>query len=186
MMGLVNTLNYKNWGLNFSLDYRKGGVMYSGTSDLLLFTGSSYLSTYNDRRPFIVPNSVVQTSVDANGHAVYVENTTPIDEAHYDSYWYPTSNLAQSYSNRIIDRSFFKLRDVSLSYSLPQNWAAKIKAAGLSVSVYGRNFLLWTPRSNIYLDPEASNLGNDLASQFGEFLTAPTSRQYGIQLRATF
>src|SRR4029453_1710160 len=46
MMGLVNTLNYKNWGLNFSLDYRKGGVMYRGTSDLLLFTGGSYLSTY--------------------------------------------------------------------------------------------------------------------------------------------
>jgi len=185
MMGLVNTLKYKNWGLNFSLDYRKGGVMYSGTADLLLFTGNSYLTTYNDRRPFIVPNSVVQTS-DASGHPVYVENTTPIDEAHYDSYWYPTSNLAQAYHGRIIDRSFFKLRDVSLSYNLPHNWAEKIKSAGLNLSVYARNLLLWTPRSNIYIDPESSNLGNDLASQFGEFMTAPTSKQYGIQLRATF
>ena len=68
MMGMVNTFNYKNWGLSFSLDYRRGGVMYSGTSDLLLFTGNSYATTYNDRRPFILPNSVIQTGVDGSGH----------------------------------------------------------------------------------------------------------------------
>jgi len=45
---------------------------------------------------------------------------------------------------------------------------------------------LWTPKSNIYIDPEASNLGNDLTSQLGEFRTAPTSMQFGVQLRATF
>jgi hypothetical protein len=185
-MGLVNNLNYKNWGLNFSLDYRKGGVMYSGTSDFLLFTGSSYVSTYNDRRPFIIPNSVIQAGTDQSGHPVYAENTKPIDEAHYDSYWYPTSNLGQAYLDRIIDRSFLKLRDISLSYNFPKNWASKIGADNLYLSVYGRNFLLWTPKSNFYIDPEASNLGNDLTGQFGEFKTAPTSRQYGIQLRATF
>src|SRR4029079_14547606 len=37
MMGLVNSFTYKSWRLSFSLDYRKGGVMYSGTSDLALF-----------------------------------------------------------------------------------------------------------------------------------------------------
>ena len=186
MMGMVNTFNYKNWGLNFSLDYRRGGVMYSGTADLLLFTGNSYVTTYNDRRPFIIPNSVIQTGVDGSGHAVYVENTTPIDELHYDSYWYPTSNLAQSYQDRIIDRSFLKLRDISLSYSFPKKWASKISATNLNLAIYGRNFLLWTPKSNIYIDPEASNLGNDLTSQLGEFRTAPTSMQFGVQLRATF
>lgn len=186
MMGLVNTLSYKNWGLNFSLDFRSGGVMYSGTADLALFTGNSYKTTYNDRRPFIIPNSVIETGTDASGHPVYSENTTPIDEAHYDSYWYPTSNLALAYQDRFIDRSFLKLRDVTLSYSLPKNWASKIRASNLSLAGYGRNILLWTPSSNIYLDPEASNIGNDLTSQLGEFRTAPTSMQFGVQLRATF
>jgi hypothetical protein len=186
MMGMTNTLSYKNWGLNFALDFRKGGVMYSGTADLVLFTGNGYVTTYNDRRPFIIPNSVIQTGTDGSGHPIYAENTTPIDEAHYDSYWYPTSNLAQAYPDRIIDRSFFKLRDIALSYNLPKNWASKISASSLSLSVYGRNFLLWTPQSNIYLDPEASNLGNDLGSQLGEFRTAPTSKQFGVQLRAIF
>ncbi|HWJ92378.1 MAG TPA: SusC/RagA family TonB-linked outer membrane protein [Flavisolibacter sp.] len=186
MMGLVNNISFRNWGLNFSLDYRKGGVMYSGTSDLALFVGNSYVTTYNDRRPFIIPNSVVQNGVDANGKPLYVENTTQINEANYDAYWYPTSNLGFAYQNRIIDRSFFKLRDVSLSYNFPQAWASKIRATNLGLSVYARNLLLWTPSSNIYLDPEASNLGNDLGSQLGEFRTAPVSKQFGVQLRASF
>jgi len=185
--GLGNTLTYKNWSLGFSLDYRKGGVMYSGTSDLALFTGNSYVTTYNDRRPFIVPNSVIQTGTDpVTGKPIYADNTTVIDEAHYDAYWYPTSNLGFAYKNRIVDRSFLKLRDITLSYNFPQAWASKISANNLSLSLYGRNFLLWTPQSNIYVDPEASNLGNDLGSQFGEFRTAPVSKFYGVQLRASF
>ena len=49
--------------------------MYSGTADLLNFTGNAYNTTYNDRRPFNVPNSVIQTGIDANGKPVYAENT---------------------------------------------------------------------------------------------------------------
>jgi hypothetical protein len=66
MMGMTNTLTYKNLQLNFSLDFRKGGVMYSGTSDLVLFVGNGIVTAYNDRRPFIIPNSVTATT-DASG-----------------------------------------------------------------------------------------------------------------------
>lgn len=186
MMGMLNTLSYKNLNLSFSLDFRKGGKMYSGTADLLNFVGNAYNTTYNDRKPFIIPNSVIQTGLDGAGKPVYKENTVVIDESAYYDYWYQTQNKAGSYYDRIIGKSFLKLRDISVSYSLPQGWASRISASNLSLSVYGRNFLLWTPRSNFYLDPEASNQGNDLASEFGEFRTAPVSRQYGISLKATF
>jgi TonB-linked SusC/RagA family outer membrane protein len=185
-MGLSNTLSYKNWSLNFVLDYRKGGVMYSGTADLILFTGNGYATTYNDRRPFIIPNSVYQDGVDASGKPVYKENTTPITETGYDAYWYPTSNLAMAYKDRIFDRSFMKLRDASLTFRLPQQWSSKISAQGISLTAYARNILLWTPKENIYIDPEANNNGNDLGSQIGEFRTAPVSQQYGIALKVNF
>ena len=185
-MGFSNTLTFKDWTINFTLDYRKGGVMYSGTSDLLNFTGNAIPTTYNDRRPFIIPNSVVETGLDAQGKPVYAENTTAITEGGYDAYWYPTSNIAGTYEQRIIDRSFLKLREVSLSYKLPQAWSSKIGSNNLSLTVYGRNLLLWTPAGNSYIDPEASNLGNDLISQLGEFRTAPTSRQFGVALKASF
>jgi len=186
MMGMVNSLSYKNFNFSFSFDYRSGGRMYSGTADLLNFTGNAYNTTYNDRRPFIVPNSVIQTGVDLNGKPVYAENTIVIDEGAYTDYYYPTQNKAGSYYARIIDKSFLKLRDVSLSYSLPASWASKIRSSNITIGVYGRNFLLWTPKSNFYIDPEASNLGNDLGSELGEFRTAPISYQFGVSLKATF
>lgn len=185
-MGFTNSFTYKNWSLSFTVDYRQGGVMYSGTSDLLNFVGNAIATTYNDRRPFIIPNSVVQSGVDAQGKPVYTENTTPVLESNFDSYWYPTSNLALTYNQRIIDRSFFKLRDVSLSFRFPEKWASKIASNNLSLTAYARNLLLWLPKDNPYIDPEASNLGNDLTSQFGEFRTSPTNKQFGLALKAGF
>jgi TonB-linked SusC/RagA family outer membrane protein len=186
MMGLSNGFSYKNWNLNFTLDYRRGGIMYSGTAELLMFTGNAYVTTYNDRRPFIIPNSVVENGVDANGKPVYVENTTPVLEADYDDYWNNGVDNQFTYQHSFIDRSFLKLRDASLSYRLPSSWASKIRANGLTIGVYGGNFLLWTPSSNVYIDPEASNLGNDLTSQFGEYRTGPTQYHLGVSLKANF
>jgi TonB-linked SusC/RagA family outer membrane protein len=184
--GMQNMFTFKNsLSLGFSLDYRKGGVMYSGTSDLALFVGNSYITTYNDRKPFVIPNSVVAVT-DAQGHTSYEENTTPILQENMDTYYYPTGNPAMAYQQRIIDRSFLKLRDVTISYQLPKQWASGIGANNLSVTLYGRNLLLWTPESNIYIDPEASNLGNDLNSELGEFRTAPTYKTFGIAIRAGF
>lgn len=186
MAGATTSLGYKGFQLSASFDYRKGGIMYTGTGDLLQFTGNAWITTYNDRRPFIIPNSVIQTGVDAQQKPIYAENTTPILESSYDAYWYHTTNKAMAYDHRFMNRSFMKLRDITLSYALPQSIASKIRATRLMVSVYGSNFLLWTPKSNTYLDPEASNLGNDLTSQFGEFRTAPTQHVLGVSLKASF
>ncbi len=183
-MGLVNSFNYKGLTLGFSFDYRKGGIMYSRTADLIYFTGNAWMTTYNDRRPFIIPGSVTE-SFDAQGKPVYTPNVIPYREVNYDTYWYPSSNRS-AVGMRIFDRSFLKLRDITLSYALPQRWASKIAASSLSVGVYATNFLLWTPKENLFVDPESSNLGNDIASEMGEFGTTPQSKNFGITLKATF
>ncbi len=185
-MGFSNTLKYKEWQINFSLDYRKGGVFYSKTAEQLLFTGGSIPTTYNDRRPFIVPNSVIENGVDGQGKPVYAENTTAIIENDLQDFFPESGNPAFAYKNDILDRSFLKLRDVSLSYFLGEKASSKIKVHNLSLTIYARNLLVWTPQSNMYIDPEASNFGNDLTSQLGEFQTAPVSKQFGIALKANF
>ena len=185
-MGFSNSLKFKEWQINFSLDYRKGGVFYTKTADLLAFTGNSIQTTYNDRRPFIYPNSVAQSGVDASGKPVYVENTTPITENTLQDFYSEGSNPALAYGADIIDRSFLKLRDVSISYYISERLASKLKLHSLSLTAYARNLLLWTPQSNVYMDPEASNFGNDLTSQLGEFMTAPISKQYGVALKLNF
>ena len=184
-MGLTNGLTYKGLNLAFTWDWKKGGVFYSGTADLLGFTGNDVRTTYNDRKPFIIPNSVLEVT-DAAGNVSYVENNIPIAETEIDDYYYHSSNKALAYYNRIIDKSFIKLRDVTLTYALPKSVASKIRAQRASLAVFGRNLWTWLPEQNRSIDPEVSNFGNDLRSEFGEFRTGPSTRNFGASLRVSF
>ena len=186
MMGLNNNFTYKNWSLGFSLDYRRGGLFVSRTADLTYFTGATRLTAYNDRRPFIIPNSVVQTGTDGQGKPIYAENTVAITPGNMDNYWYHSVNQPHSWENIILPKDFMKLRDVTLSYKLPVGWANKIKANSLVLSAIARNFILWVPEKNTFIDPEVTNLGNDLTGEFGEQGSGPTTRQYGLSLRVNF
>lgn len=185
VMGLSNSIRVKNFLLGFTFEWDKGGKFYSGTADLLNFVGADPKTTYNDRNPFIVPNSV-QAVTDGSGKVTYVENTTPITEANTDDYYYTTSNKAQAWSRDILDRSFIKLREVTLNYMLPKTLASKIGASKASIGIYGRNLFTWLPAGNHVVDPEVSNYGTDLASEYGEFRTAPPLRYYGASLKVTF
>ena len=196
-MGLSNTFTYKDFSLSFSLDLRYGGVMFSNTASLVLFDGNGIVTTYNDRKPFIIPNSVNATT-DGSGKTIYVENKTYVGAGalqggvgsgqtdSYYTYFNSAQNPGSEYHNEIIDKSFLKLRDVNLTYNLPRPLLSKIKVIGASLGIYARNFLLWTPKSNHYVDPEATNLGNDLVSQFGEFAATPLSTSYGATLKINF
>lgn len=180
-MGIGNTFRYKGVTLDFTFDIRQGGLMYSRTADITRFTGNSITTTYNDRQPFIVPGSVVKTT-NPDGSVSYAPNTTPVTGEYMDDY-YRTD--ASSRSN-VIDKSFIKLREVILSYSFPSKALDKTFIDGLSISLIGRNLFLWTPRSNQYIDPEVSTFGTDVEGQFGEFSANPTTRSYGISLKANF
>ena len=190
-MGFSNRFKYKNFILDFSLDFRYGGVMYSGTANLDLFVGNGIASTYNDRKPYIIPNSVNATTV--NGQTTYTPNTTFIgangngqSDLYYNGYSESNSFSGSADAQKIIDRSFLKLRDINLSYNLPKSWVKKITAGSASLGVYGRNFLLWTPKNNVYVDPEATSGGNDLLGLYGEFTGTPLTKSYGVKLNVVF
>jgi TonB-linked SusC/RagA family outer membrane protein len=57
----------------------------------------------------------------------------------------------------IDDASFAKLREVSATYTLPEQWAAALGASRATVSVAGRNLHTWTKFGG--LEPEAMWLG---------------------------
>ncbi|WP_345953620.1 SusC/RagA family TonB-linked outer membrane protein [Mucilaginibacter sp. PAMB04168] len=184
-MGLSNSIRVKNFALSFTFDWRQGGRFYSGTADLLNFVGADQKTLYNDRRPFIVPNSV-QAVAGPNGTTTYVENTTPISEINYDDYYYTNQNKGIAYQNRILDKTFVKLRELTLSYTLPVAIAQKIGAQRAMFTVFGRNLYTWLPKRNQTIDPEVSNQGIDLTSEFGEFRTAPPLRYFGASLKVSF
>ncbi|WP_285060220.1 SusC/RagA family TonB-linked outer membrane protein [Pedobacter ginsengisoli] len=184
IMGINNSFRYKNLSLGFTLDYKKGGIFYSGTADLLSFVGNSINTTWNDRRTFVVPNSVIE--VVENGVSTYRENNVPITETRVFGYYYTDAGKAVAYKDRLLDKTAFKVREVTLSYSLPKSIAEKLRTDKATLTLYGRNLLTWLPASNSFIDPEVSNYGNDLSSEFGEFRTGPATRNFGLSLNLTF
>lgn len=185
-MGLNNSFTYKDFNLGFSVDYRKGGVMYAYTARINYFVGNATKTTYNDREPFIVPNSVQEFDTDGDGIPdTYVENTAQIDRANIFTYWNQTDNNMMS-QEHVLDKTFLKLRDVTFSYNLPDKWFSKTPISTASFGLYGRNLLIWTPEENNFVDPEMSTFGNDLFGAFGEFAGAPTARSFGFNLNVTF
>ncbi|WP_347157956.1 SusC/RagA family TonB-linked outer membrane protein [Pontibacter chitinilyticus] len=174
--GLVNTFTYKGARLSVVFDTRQGGKMYSRTRGTQRFAGTAPETLYNDRQPYIIPNSVVQVgSTDE-----YVENTTPLTNDNLYDYW---GNLPEG--TNIIDASFTKLREVSLSYKLPASITEKTFFGNIEVGVSGRNLVLWTPAENTYIDPETNNFGNDNLQGY-EYSGTPTTRSWGANIRVTF
>jgi TonB-linked SusC/RagA family outer membrane protein len=179
IVGMTNDFSYKGFSLSFTIDSRQGGLMYSRTKDILAFTGNSIQTTYNDRNPFVIPNSVNQL---ADGS--YVENTTPVYPA--DFYTYFGDGEDKLNENFLIDRSYVKLRNVSLTYQLPHRWLGNGFVKDLSLTVFGNNLLLFTPEDNTFIDPEVSTFGNDLIGMFGEFSANPSTRRIGGTIHVKF
>lgn len=182
-MGVSTTLRYKGISLSADLDIRKGGLMYSRTKDITYFTGNAIQTAYNDRNPFIIPNSV-NAVTDANGNTTYVENTTALDNTNIYNYWEAGGSDLES--GFLVDKSYVKLRSVVLSWSLPKKWLAKTFLGDVKLSLYGNNLFIWTPSSNTFIDPELTSFGNDLEGAFGEYSANPSSRRYGFNVSVKF
>jgi len=178
-MGLTNTFSYKGFTLGATLDFRYGGYMYSYTKDYLHWTGASPESVLNDRKTFLVPNSVV-----SDGRGGYVENTTPVDPTSLHKF-YGDGGGFDGDADNIIDRSYLKLRNVNLSYTLPKNFCERIHVSSLSLSLSASNILLWTPTENAYIDPETTTFGNDVRAKFGEYGAGPSNEFYTFGLTFT-
>lgn len=184
--GITTAITYKDFSLSAALDIRKGGYMFSRTKNLMQFTGNGKITTYNGRRPFIIPNSVV-----SDGNGGYAENTSPIYmnngsyQKYYDSYGY--GNGGEAF---LLDRSYAKLRNISLTWNVPKKWVRAMQLSGLSITAFCNNVFTWTASDNRYIDPETTTISQgsygDLATQFGELYANPSCRVFGCNLSVKF
>ncbi len=181
-MGFNTRLTYKGISLGTVFDWRKGGVFYSNTARMLDWNGNGINTLFNERQPFLVPNSV---KVLSNGS--YAENDIPLmTTSGVLNYWNYSSANKGLESNAVISRSYFKVREITLSYALPKQLFSRTSITGVEVSLIGRNLFMWTGANNRYVDPEISNYGNDLDSELGEFSASPSLRNIGGSVKVTF
>ena len=185
--GLSTALSAYGFTLSAVLDVRYGGALFSRTKNLMQFTGNGIVTVYNDRRPFVVPNSV-QVQRDGEGNITsYVENSTALKmtdgsyQKYFDTYGWGNGGMAY-----MVDRTFAKLRNITLTYALPKKWLNSIYLSDVAVSAFVNNAFVWTPSDNYYIDPEGSTTGTDLQGNFGELYVNPSSRIFGFNVNVKF
>jgi TonB-linked SusC/RagA family outer membrane protein len=182
IFGLQNTLKYGNFALNFSFDGRSGGVMYS-TTNQKMWWGGTHPGTVNQYRDdanagiasYVAPGVIVadgQVQYDLNGNIIsdtrtYAPNVTAVN---YIAWNVNTSN---GFLNHYYSQSFVKLREVSLTFNVPQSILGK-GFQKASISLVGRNLILWAKIPEV--DPDSGR----------DDLQTPSTRNIGFNINVAF
>lgn len=193
LWGINTTLRYKNFSLFISMDGVVGGLMNTRTESYMWQTGIHPNSVTPERALDVAnPGSanyigkgvkVVSGEVkfDADGNIlsdtrVFAPNDVPttykqyIIDLHNSSAWGGAGSPADTYS-----KTFFKIRELSLTYDVPTSFANKMKMKSASIGFVAQNLLLWA-KDFKYSDPDGGV----------EDLADPSSRYLGFNLKVSF
>lgn len=97
-------------------------------------------------------------------------------------------------TQNMFDADYIKLREVSLSYSLPSKLIERTGLDNISVSVYSRNIMLWTKDSAFGVDPErafqaessSGNRGTQFKQGIERYNVDPWVIPVGFKIGLTF
>ncbi len=79
--------------------------------------------------------------------------------------------------------NFLKLRDVSITFTMPASWAAHVAASDLRLTLTGRNLAMWTSYKG--LDPEVNAYGPE-GLAVADLFTQPQARYWTARLDLSF
>jgi TonB-linked SusC/RagA family outer membrane protein len=173
----IGTVSYKDFSIRVQMEYTKGGQMYSATSSVLLGRGVTRDTEFDRALPYILPGVLQTDGKTANNIQISATQA------------YFNNSVAGGAADEagIYDASNMRIREASLSYSVPQNLLKKLPIGSLSLSVSGTNLWYFAPNFPKYVnfDPETSGLGVSNGRGL-EFFTGPSARRIGASLRVTF
>ncbi|HAM99610.1 MAG TPA: SusC/RagA family TonB-linked outer membrane protein [Marinilabiliales bacterium] len=171
---VINTLKYKGFTFNMQWDYRQGGDIYSETVNTLLGRGISKDTDFDRSQSFVMPGYLEDGTV----------NTKQITAT--NAYFNNFGSQAPSEVN-VIDGTTIRLREISLSYSLPKKWIEKSPFGRVDFSILGQN--IWFKAVNFpkYMNFDTDMLSLGVGNGLGfDFITGPSSTKYGASLKVTF
>ncbi|MGV3530635.1 MAG: SusC/RagA family TonB-linked outer membrane protein [Flavisolibacter sp.] len=180
MLGLNPSLSWKGLTLAATADYKGGHQVYHAIGVDMDFTGNSYRSGRNGRQRFVVPNSSYYDG------SKYVPNTDVLVANGGYGFYEATNTNRGINSNYLTSAAAWKIREVALSYDIPQSALRATKIIkGASVALTARNLKTWLPESNMWTDPEFANTtGNAQGVNNSSIL--PPNKLYGFNVVLTF
>lgn len=191
--GMNSSLRYKNFRLFMSFDGVVGGLMSTRTESYMWQSGNHPNSVTPEREL----DALTPGSMNYLGQGVIASGTVTYDtdgNITSDTRQYTPNNVYSTYKQAVIDlhnssawggsanpndvysRTFFKLREISLTYDVPGNIIANwgfIK--NISVGVVGQNVLFWA-KDFKYSDPDGGS----------EDFSDPSVRYLGGNIKLSF
>jgi iron complex outermembrane receptor protein len=209
--GLINSFTYKGFSVNAVIDFRYGGYVMPTALNWMISRGlleeslnymdeaHGGLRYYEDSDGNRIPTDEANGP---NGEKVYQDGMllsgvkgdgTPNDyiASSADYYWTvynwggPQYSPNTRYELYIKENSYVKMRELALSYSLPQPMARKIRATNIQFSIFGRN-LFFVYRTLKDMDPEQTTAGSRWFQNLSNLGTNPSTRTFGASLRVSF
>lgn len=187
--GFRTTVTYQGLTISALLDVRQGGFLWNGTRGALVNYG---MAKETENRGSTKVFAGVKGHLDVNGNLVSSGQPNDVS-AVLNQAWYLGNgggfgNVAEDF---IDDGSWVRLREATLSYSLPSAWFEGGIINRVSVTVTGRNLWLSTKYNGV--DPETSLNGasgtRGLFSNNGrgiDYFNMPNSRSFVFGLSVGF
>jgi TonB-linked SusC/RagA family outer membrane protein len=189
IFGWTNKFQYQNLHFVFSLDGRVGGLMFNTIERYMINSGRSIDTDTQWRYEEVVngnPTPYIGEGVKIISGAVqyddfgnvlddtrkFAPNDVPVS---YESYMRNISDNTISARRFYHDKTFVKLREVSIGYDIPKSICRHIGMQGAEISVVGQNLLLWT-KDFRFSDPDVNS----------ENINSPSIRLVGFNLMLNF
>lgn len=205
-IGWQNNFRYKRFSASILFDGQIGGNIYS-RGHALFNTGGTitneddpnldlnttegrqeYDISYNNQGdPVYSPvagtgQGVVGPGVKRNAQGDIVQNDVAVAPRDYFYAYYGNGFNRDNIEAATYDATYVKLREVSITYSMPSKWFDKSAIKGIDVSLIGRNLLLFSEVPTI--DPETFSIRNgQFVNGFGSN-ALPSLRSYGFAVNA--
>lgn len=182
---ISNSFTYGPLTLNFMIDVKMGGVLYSGTYSKMLVNGVAEETLYGRDDYYlhsvIYGENASELSGGAKWDAYYANGTKNTQYISPQSYEYARPNYAEFV---MFDASYVKLRELSLGYTIPVKALARTFIKTAKFSLVGRNLAILYRKTPLGIDPEAtSTSGNGQGIENGAL---PPYALYGFNMNLTF
>jgi TonB-linked SusC/RagA family outer membrane protein len=116
---------------------------------------------------------------DEGGNSHDFDASSPISGMPLGEYRYQ-SFASGNISTYIDPGTYVKLRELNVSYEMPERWASVARAQSVRLSFEARNLAMWTKYWSF--DPEFNNFGNQNFNRFIDLAPYPSNKQFYISV----
>jgi TonB-linked SusC/RagA family outer membrane protein len=187
ILGITNSVSFKGFTISALWDLRKGGDIFSVTTNSIL--GRGVLAYQADREQNAILRGVYgdpttfQPFLDDAGNKIPNQTMIEVNSLYFGESF--AVNAADEWS--VFDATTYRLREASVAYTFPKSILERTPFGSISLGLTGRNLWNYSPNfpKDLNYDPETNQFGAR-NGQGIEYSTTPSARRFAVTLRATF